>query len=296
MQASHPLPSSPSLDSYCEGQFAKTAAEVGDDFRAKLKLNASDGDRTEKSSDDQNQQQLEGEFEAEEDDDDDEFSFVCNGADTSPISADDAFINGEIRPIFPLFNRDLLFADDSLPSKNDLPLRPPVKKVFIEASSSGTDEVDAEAAGPYCAWSKKAIEASPEICKKSNSTGFSKLWRFRDLVNRSNSDGRDAFVFLNSSTTTTSAKREEKVEKSDGSSDKKIAGEAKVNTAGVKAKAKKGKKGETKASLSAHEMHYVRNRALREEDRRRSYLPYRPELVGFFTNVNGGMSRNVHPF
>ncbi|KAK9935494.1 hypothetical protein M0R45_022596 [Rubus argutus] len=30
-------------------------------------------------------------------------------------------------------------------------------------------------------------------------------------------------------------------------------------------------------------------------DKRRSYLPYRPGLVGFFTNVNG-LSRNVHPF
>uniref|UniRef100_A0A5B7B022 Uncharacterized protein n=1 Tax=Davidia involucrata TaxID=16924 RepID=A0A5B7B022_DAVIN len=273
-----------------QDKFSETAAEFSEDFSAKLKLNASN----EKS---------EGEFEAEdEEEDDDDFSFVCNGNgdDTSSISADDAFVNGQIRPIYPLFNRYPFFDNDSMPENNDLPLRPPVQKVFIEAHDSPpppsstleSDKVDTVAAGPYCAWSKKGIEGSPEVCKKSNSTGFSKLWRLRDLVNRSNSDGRDAFVFLNSSTTTTSgAKREEKVEKKEGPSEKRIPGEAKVNATGGKAKAKKG-------GLSAHELHYVRNRALREEDRRRSYLPYRPDLVGigFFTNVSGGLSRNVHPF
>ena len=57
---------------------------------------------------------------------------------------------------------------------------------------------------------------------------------------------------------------------------------------------KGGVKGKT-VSLSAHEV-YMRNRGSQEVDRRRSYLPYRPELVGFFTNVNGGLRRNVHPF
>nr|GMD95792.1 DNA ligase 1-like [Ipomoea batatas] len=91
----------------------------------------------------------------------------------------------ETRLVFPLFNTDLLLTD-----------RPPVKHVYAAtrdenlvetaaASSSGDDAV----AGPCCEWSAAA--------KKSNSTGFSKLWRFRDLAHRSNSDGRDAFVFLN---------------------------------------------------------------------------------------------------
>ena len=33
--------------------------------------------------------------------------------------------------------------------------------------------------------------ASMELFKKSNSTGFLKLWRFRDLVHRSNNDGKE---------------------------------------------------------------------------------------------------------
>ena len=34
------------------------------------------------------------------------------------------------------------------------------------------------------------LEVSSELWKNSNSTGFSKLWRFRELVHRSNSDGK----------------------------------------------------------------------------------------------------------
>ncbi|THF96507.1 hypothetical protein TEA_015061 [Camellia sinensis var. sinensis] len=184
--------------------------------------------------------------------------------DESPISADDVFQNGQIKPIYPWFDRSILLAGDSV----DLPCRPPVKNVFIEPPPpQAPAKGDLESS--YCEWSGKAVEASPEICKKCNSTGFSKLWRFRDLLNRSNSDGRDTFVFLNGSATSPEKKS--------------AAGDAKANGAGAKVKGKKNKT----ASLSPHELHYVRNRAVREEDRRRSYLPYRPELVGFFTNVRG---------
>lgn len=242
-----------------------SSSDFEDDFSWKLKINGSDCDEMVKSP------PSDEEFRGEDDDD---FSFACIAPDESPISADDVFQNGQIKPIYPWFDRSILFAGDSV----DLPHRPPVKNVFIEppppqAAANGDLE------SSHCEWSGKAVEASPEICKKSNSTGFSKLWRFRDLLNRSNSDGRDAFVFLNGSATSPEKKS--------------AAGDAKSN-GGVGAKVK-GKKNKT-ASLSPHELHYVRNRAVREEDRRRSYLPYRPELVGFFTNVRGGLSRNVHPY
>ncbi|XP_019171215.1 PREDICTED: uncharacterized protein LOC109166781 [Ipomoea nil] len=183
----------------------------------------------------------------------------------------------ETRLVFPLFNTDLLLTD-----------RPPVKHVYAAtrnehlvaateaASSAGDDAI----AGPCCEWSKEKAAAGREgCCKKSNSTGFSKLWRFRDLGHRSNSDGRDAFVFLN------------------GAAEKKIAGRVKVNAGGVggennvTAQQKKTKKNVT---ALAHER-YMRSKA-KDEERRRSYLPYRPELVGFFTNVNGGLTRNIHPY
>ncbi|KAK6133622.1 hypothetical protein DH2020_032652 [Rehmannia glutinosa] len=197
----------------------------------------------------------------------------------------DAFVNGQIKPVFQLFDRDLQFSGDGSIS---LPMRPPVKKLFVEttednggmtSSSAGDDEI----VGPYCEWSsRKAVEAAPaEVCKKSNSTGFSRIWRFKEFVGRCNSDGRDAFVFLNNAPPRAAAPAvAEKSEKTEST---------------VKVNSRKGKKKGTKtAPLSAHEA-YMRSKA-KEEERRRSYLPYRPELMGFFTNVNGGLTKNVHPF
>lgn len=237
----------------------------------------------------------------EEDDDevelvdatDEEFSFVC-GILTSPIAAEEAFDNGQIRPFFPLFNQDLLLSDiDFQHLKNR-------DKIFIETDDNNNNHhhpttLNEEISGPYCEWSKKATNLNPAdqgtTCKKSNSTGFSKLWRFRDFINRSNSDGRDAFVFFNNNTTTTSSssnvvKKEDKVvfEKKE-----KISGDGVVKL--VTQSKKKIKKSE---AVLAHEV-YMKSKA-KHEERRRSYLPYRPDLVGFFTNVNGGLTRNIHPF
>ncbi|XP_009789238.1 uncharacterized protein LOC107813864 [Nicotiana tabacum] len=228
---------------------------------------------------------------------DEDFSFIC-GVLTSPIAAEEAFDNGQIRPFFPLFNKDLLLSDiDFNNLKNRLPLQPPVNKVFVETednnpptTSSSPDE-NVEISGPYCQWSKKKVEANTnpaEGCKKSNSTGFSKLWRFRDFIRRSNSDGRDAFVFLNNPTTTSKEEEEKVLEKLKETS---VSDEVKVKKVITQKKKKVVKKSE---AVLAHEA-YMRSKA-RDEERRRSYLPYRPELVGFFTNVNGGLTRNVHPF
>lgn len=267
----------------------------------------------------------EEEEEVEEEEDEEEFSFVCMNPDGSPISADDIFQNGQIRPIFPIFDRSLLFADadanananandgDSSKASEASSLRPPLKKLFVEdrepsmssssslsSSSSEASELEGLEPGTYCEWSKKAVEASPELRKKSNSTGFSRIWRFRDLVLRSNSDGKDAFVFLNPNSASAKqsveaikkmakAEQNEKPEK-----ERKVTATAAAAAGETTVKAKtKTKRGETVSS--AHERHYVRNRAKKVEDRRRSYLPYRQDLVGFFTNVNG-LSRNVHPF
>ncbi|XP_073282824.1 uncharacterized protein [Primulina huaijiensis] len=219
----------------------------------------------------------------EEEEEEEEFSFMCGEGDTSPIAAEDAFLNGKIRPVFPLFNRDLFFSGDEpdFLQLESLPSKPPVKNVFVETRDSGemtsSSTRNDDILGPCCEWSnRKAVEVSPETCKKSNSTGFSKLWRFKELMGRSNSDGRDTFVFLNNG----------------GSPPTKVDN----ISAGVKAtavKVRKGGKSKT-ASLSAHEV-YLKSKA-KEEEKRRSYLPYRPELMGFFTNANSGLSKNIHPF
>ncbi|XP_047309732.1 uncharacterized protein LOC124913167 [Impatiens glandulifera] len=215
-----------------------------------------DGELMEKKIDEFELGLLSGDDEDEDEDDEEEFSFVSVGSGSSTFSSDDTF--------FPLFDQSLLYNID----RNDLPYRPSVKKVFIETEDSvppsSSDKISIKE-------SRKAVEASPQICKKSNSTGFCKLWRVQELIKRSNSDGRDAYVFFN------------------GPSSKKDVKTEQVKTL-VKVK-KSSTKGKSEA-IKAHEK-YMRSR---EENRRKTYLPYRPELMGFFTNIHGGMTRNVHPF
>ncbi|XVF02460.1 hypothetical protein REPUB_Repub04eG0177200 [Reevesia pubescens] len=295
VMSSSSLSLSPSFNKFSGTGFPDIAGNFTHDFGLKLQL-VTDESNKEQEEKPNNQPEMkeenEEENQEEEEEEEEEFSFVCLNPDGSPISADDVFQNGQIRPVFPLFSQDLLFADEDgsiLKSDDgDVSLRPPLKKLFVEDSAEATSSTSSEPAGPYCEWNRggrTAEETSPNTCKKSNSTGFCKLWRFRDLMVRSNSDGKDAFVFLShppsSASTVKTEKKNEKEEKN-----------GKVKVSGETPKVKKEKGGKT-ASLSAHEKLYVKNRAMREGDKRRSYLPYRQ--VGFFTNVNV-LSRNVHPY
>ncbi|CAG7904270.1 unnamed protein product [Brassica rapa] len=267
MQVVSPL--SPATRFVGEESFAELYGKLNDDFSSKLKVGFTN-EEEEKNRDDNKSwwNQDDDDDEREEGEEDEEFSFTSLNADNSPITADEAFEDGQIRPVYPLFNRNLLFE----PEERDL--RSPLKKLFVESEEATTTEreEESEPMGPYCSWSGRTVveEASPETCRKSSSTGFSKLWRFRDLVSRSNSDGKDAFVFLNHG---------DKKKQSSSKPAAKLSG-------GVK-------RTETKTTRSAHERLYMRNRAIREEGKRRSYLPYKH--VGFFTNVNG-LTRNVHPY
>lgn len=190
----------------------------------------------------------------EEDDEEEEFSFVLVNPDGSPISADDAFDNGQIRQIYPVFDQNLLSSDGHYS---------PVKKVFVQKTGDSSSAAASE--GTYCEW-------SPKTAVKSNSTGTSKVWKFRDVKLRSNSDGKDAFVFLNS------------------------AAAEKASPTGVVVKKVKAVKGKTTTSTSAHEKHYVLNRAKKESDKRKSYLPYRQELFGGFFASTNGMHKSLHPY
>ncbi|KAI7736598.1 hypothetical protein M8C21_028077 [Ambrosia artemisiifolia] len=146
----------------------------------------------------------------EEEDKEFEFAVVCrsNPNYSSHVSAD------EIVPKYPLFDRSLLLnndvnddvVSDKLKSDNNnnntnnnniisVSVRQPLGKLFREerettplSSEGGGDNLDGVIPGTYCIWKPKV--ESPEKCKKSNSTGnSSKRWRFRNLLQRSNSDG-----------------------------------------------------------------------------------------------------------
>ncbi|OIW10567.1 hypothetical protein TanjilG_15939 [Lupinus angustifolius] len=212
--------------------------------------------------------------EQEEEEDEEEFTFMFTNPDGSPISADGALEDGQILPVFPVFDQDLLFSDDYDGASG---IRSSIRKVFVqnqdnfpsssaaEASESGSESDLAAPAESYCEW-------TPKSAVKSNSTGFSKLWRFKEHKLRSNSDGKDAFVFLHPPPT---------------DAEKASSGEVR----NVVVKKVKGKT----TSSSAHEKNYVMYRAKKENEKHKSYLPYKQDLFGFFTNANG-LSRNLHPY
>ncbi|OIV94515.1 hypothetical protein TanjilG_25577 [Lupinus angustifolius] len=240
-------------------EFAEASGKFEHDFMAKLRVQ-------DDNEDSENREQ------EEEEDEEEEFTFMFTSPDGSPISADDAFENGQIRPVFPVFNQNLLFTDDYDCASGN---QSQIKKVFVQKMDSSPLSTAAESsksgselpttANSYCEW-------TPKSAVKSNSTGFSKLWRFKEHMLRSNSDGKDTFVFIHPPP----AKAE------------------KANSGEVRNVMVKKVKGKTTSS-SAHEKNYVMYRAKKENEKHKSYLPYKQDLFGFFANANG-FSRNVHPY
>ncbi|KAL6587478.1 hypothetical protein OROMI_000456 [Orobanche minor] len=219
-------------------------------------------------------------------DDDFEFASVRDGGEVSL----EEYLNGgrnQIGQVYPVFNGDLLLDNGGesgacggskvLESSVAIPLG----RLFIEedqeerdyppsCSSSEADEMENVPASAYCVWRPKMADAPvPGQCKKSKSTGSaSKRWNIRDLLRRCKSDGKDGFVYINSN---------HKEEKSGESSE-----------------ARSASGGGAPRSPSAHEAFYIRSKARKEGDKKKSYLPYKQELVGFFANVNG-LSRSSFP-
>ncbi|GJN18166.1 hypothetical protein PR202_gb05299 [Eleusine coracana subsp. coracana] len=143
------------------------------------------------------------------------------------------------------------------------------------------DDADEELEGvppeTYCLWAPggggSSAPASPRPrCRKSGSTGSVLRWRrISDrLVGRSHSDGKEKFVFLDAPGALhppTGNKPDEQV--GSGKGDAAAAG-----------------------GVGRPLMYYGRGGG---SGRRRSYLPYKQELVGLFANVSG-LRRSYHPF
>lgn len=201
--------------------------------------------------------------ENDDEDDDYEFAFVVRDPDTgSSIAADEIFYNGQIRPIYPVFNRDLLVDGEEA-------LHQPLRQLMMgerEAETApparSSDELKGISPETYCVWKPK----SPEQCGKSVSTGSLLRLRIRDLViRRSHSDGKEKFVFLE-----TEKKKKEKGKK---------AREVEILPANGRFYGRVGRVATAKPGGAG----------------RKSYLPYKPTIVGFFASANG-ISRVHHPF
>ncbi|KAK4781375.1 hypothetical protein SAY86_015477 [Trapa natans] len=186
-----------------------------------------------------------------------EFTFACGVPGSSPpVSADEIFHNGQIKPVYEYTSLSKSRREDY---RNQRPHRPPLKLLMSEddrregdppahglscSSLSESEEREGAAPGTYCAWVPREDTSNMQCTKRSSSRTGSWRWKLKHLLlpNRCNSDGRTDML-----------------------------------SAIPAAAAKSGPTAEN------------------HRGGRRSYLLDRAELADFFTNVNG-LGRNLHPF
>ncbi|XP_048558828.1 uncharacterized protein LOC125539422 [Triticum urartu] len=107
--------------------------------------------------------------------------------------------------------------------------------------------------------------SSPARCRKSGSTGSVLRWSQR-LIGRSHSDGKEKFVFLDASPSNSASKRKG------------------VRSGGTDA-----------AGGHAHVWSSYAHKGGGNDGRRRSFLPYRQDLVGLFASATA-FRRSYYPF
>ncbi|KAJ0962854.1 hypothetical protein J5N97_027976 [Dioscorea zingiberensis] len=199
--------------------------------------------------------------EAEEEHGDDlDFAFMPRDlVSGEEITADEIFSDGRIRPAFPLFGREVE------PAGTDAEVVIPMQGLEIKdrdgiaesASSSECDELEGVPEKSYCVW-------APERQVRSNSCGESPRLRIRDIIQgRSRSDGNKKFLFL----TPPPPPPEKEIPK-----------------VGNEKKGKAVKVTELDI-VTAHRLYYSKKGGEAVKGGRRSFLPYRPDLVGFFGNA-----------
>ncbi|KAG6537822.1 uncharacterized protein LOC122010918 [Zingiber officinale] len=240
-------------------------------------------------------------------DDDDDFEFVAKDLETrTDLTAEDIFSTRQICPVYPVFGR-VVAAEKPCESPVDEETEPgqgTLLQLLMEdrtdnpgptlsssssssSASSRTDELEGIPPASYCVWTRSpSASPSPPRCKKSGSTGSSLRWRLRDLVvGRSQSDGKEKFVFL--------AAEEKKGKESPSRETKRADPANKKEKADAGAKVVKAAAGMD--LVTAHRIFYRKGLPAEGGAGRRSFLPYKRDLLGFFASVNG-IARTHHPF
>ncbi|KAG0451559.1 hypothetical protein HPP92_026170 [Vanilla planifolia] len=219
---------------------------------------------------------------------DDDFEFIPSKLKSDPVvtTADEIVSNGRVRPMYPIFDCDLVAEGEKSGQEEGFPtlgfaICDPSSGPKPSSSGTETEAKDADRKESLGDWEPRSATLSPDRKWKSNSTGStgSRRQSIRDLIfGRSRSDGDKKFVTL-------PGKKHEVLRKRylfRLNPDEKSAVEAEANNT-VKSSIGKerGGMGREMDIVTAHRINYrkasVTNRSLR-----RSYLPYRHGIVGFF--------------
>ncbi|KAG0519361.1 hypothetical protein BDA96_09G257700 [Sorghum bicolor] len=248
-----------------------------------------------------------------------EFPFVSRDSPAGTAApADELFADGRIRTFYPVFGRGAsshggCTTRPAAPAAAPPRVRGQLGKLFLEetrernsstsstsssSSSSGaaTDDDGLEGVAPesYCVWrpGSSASPSPPTPPRKSGSTGSMARWlRISDLaVGRSHSDGREKFLFLAAAPAHDAPRRSKKP------------APVPARPAGARKPAPSAAVAAADAdTAAAHRIAHLARGGLGVPvppggTPRRTFLPYREELVGFFANVNGISRSHHHPF
>ncbi|XP_062232655.1 uncharacterized protein LOC133929916 [Phragmites australis] len=173
---------------------------------------------------------------------------------------------GRMSPLYPVFGRPR--SPPRPPEPETATVRVPLGRLLLvdrepSPAQPPANDLASVPAEVYCPWSpgwSAAAAVSPVRCRKSGSTGSVLRWRPR-LVGRSQSDGKEKFVFLN-----TSASGSER----------------------------QGRTGDGAGGGHAWS-YYAKGGGGGNGARRRSFLPYKQDLIGLFANA-AVFRRSYHPF
>lgn len=261
---------SPSFSSYSSETLAEIAARVIDELRwdphsdedALYQPWENDNKLTTQNDDSTKQND-------NEEDEDSEFEFAVVSTDStnfSVVSADDIFYNGQIKPLYyPVFDQNLLNDDDDgvvssvspVPNETTTRRRLPLRTLMFEESSEAT------------ASCSSSTDESVDL--EGVAEGSYCVWN-------PNSVG----IERKKSSSTGSGSKRWKLRNlllrshSDGKDKQPVMFQIPKTTA-------------SKVSPA------VENDGGKNQSKRKSFLPYKPELVGLFSNVNG-LGRNLNPF
>lgn len=207
-----------------------------------------------------------------------EFAFVSRDPTASPVSADDIFHNGQIKPMYPtiLDKNDAVSSVSHIPNKSHDSAeikrrRSPLRKLMSEeretascssSTSEAGDSVDLEGAeeGSYCVWNPNLVTIRERSKKSNSANSVSKRWKLRNLVLGGHSEGNNK--------------------------DKKMACQVpSKRTNKVASEAAKPGSGDHHGGALVESD--VKNRNVRtvkdgEKTKRKTFLPYKQELVGLF--------------